>query len=411
MWSALRLTVVAAGRRPFSEISPDVVGRIWSARVVCDMACEPLQLVGGTGRSTGVLLMLTFRIRLPEGNYLVKLFCRTATPARSAIVHMVQKAPPGGRPPAPLQGAFPADPYHEHVSPNRVEPVPLLQVALELGHQAVLDVQDTLADLTDGVLVVLDRDLVVNGTIAETHRMQGAGHRERLQCAVDRASREARLCVLQCGRDLIRRTVAAKGSDGVPNLLPLPRLPHARPQRWSGADSLCHWSEGYRASGRAARMPLSGGQPAMGVGEHPAAAGLDQHVVFDPDAAPSRNVNTGLDRDHHPLLEDGGAARVETGILMSLQPQTMPDSVDEAVGKPALADHRPCGLVDLPHPRARPHRRDRRFLGGLDERVHLALACVGLAQHDRSGDVSLVAFPTHTEVHQHHVAGGDPAIG
>src|SRR5215472_9644082 len=164
MWSALRLTVVAAGRRPFSEISPDVVGRIWSARVVCDMACEPLQLVGGTGRSTGVLLMLTFRIRLPEGNYLVKLFCRTATAARSAIVHMVQKAPPGGRPPAPLQGAFPADPYHEHVSPNRVEPVPLLQVALELGHQAVLDVQDTLADLADGVLVVLDRDLVVNGT-------------------------------------------------------------------------------------------------------------------------------------------------------------------------------------------------------------------------------------------------------
>jgi len=58
IWSALRLTV-APGSLPFSEFAPDVVGRTWSARVVCDMACEPLQLVGGMGRSTGVLLMLT----------------------------------------------------------------------------------------------------------------------------------------------------------------------------------------------------------------------------------------------------------------------------------------------------------------------------------------------------------------
>src|SRR5262249_42169794 len=83
MWSAFRLTVASAGRRPFSEISPGVVGRIWSARVVCDMACEPLQLVGGCGLSTGVLLIIPSRIRLPKDNYLVKLFCLTAASARS----------------------------------------------------------------------------------------------------------------------------------------------------------------------------------------------------------------------------------------------------------------------------------------------------------------------------------------
>jgi len=87
--------------------------------------------------------------------------------------------------------------------------MPLLEVALKLGHEAVLDVQDTLADLADCVLVVFDRDLVANRTVAETHRVQGAGRRERLQCAVDRASREPGVRVLQRGRDLIRRAVAA----------------------------------------------------------------------------------------------------------------------------------------------------------------------------------------------------------
>ena len=86
-------------------------------------------------------------------------------------MHVIEKAAPRGRSAATLQGALPADSNHEHVGTNRVEAVPLLEVALELGHQAVLDVQDTLADLADGVLVVFDRDLVVNRTVAETHRV------------------------------------------------------------------------------------------------------------------------------------------------------------------------------------------------------------------------------------------------
>ena len=162
---------------------------------------------------------------------------------------MVEKAPPGGRPAAPLLGALPADSYHQHICTNRAEPVPLLEVALELSHQAMLDVLDTLADLADRVLVVLDGDLVVNRAVAQAHCVQGAGRRKCLQCSVDSASREARLRVLQRGGDLIRRAVTAQGSHHVPDLPPLPGLPHARPQRWSGTETLCHWSEGYLMAG------------------------------------------------------------------------------------------------------------------------------------------------------------------
>jgi hypothetical protein len=192
------------------------------------------------GHSTGVLLVVIFGIRLPEGNYLVKLFCRTATSALSAVVHVVEKAPPASRPPPPLPGALPADSDHQHVCTNRAEPVPLLEVALELGHQGVLDVQDALANLADGVLVVFYRDLVVDWTVAETHGVQGTGRRERLQGAIDRASREARLRVLQRGRDLVGRAVAAQTSNRVPDLLPLPGLAHAGPQRRSSTDSFWH---------------------------------------------------------------------------------------------------------------------------------------------------------------------------
>ena len=149
----------------------------------------------------------------------------------SAVVHVIEKAPPGRRARAPHTGALVADAHYQHVCADRMEPVPLLEVPFQLSHQPVLDVHDALADLADSVLVVLDRDLVVDRTITEPNRVQGTGCGERLQGAIDRAARKARLLVLQLGGDLVSRAVSAQPLDGVPHLLPLPSLAHAWPER------------------------------------------------------------------------------------------------------------------------------------------------------------------------------------
>jgi len=184
-----------------------------------------------------VPLLVTPRIRLPEGNYLVK-GADWGVPGEareegdaSAVVHVIEKAPPGRRAPPTHMGALVADAHHQHVCTDRMEAVPLLEVPFQLSHQPVLDVHDALADLADSVLVVLDSNLVVDRTITEPNRVQGTGRGERLQGAIDRAARKARLLVLQIGGDLVGCAVAAQPLDSVPHLLALPRLAHAGPER------------------------------------------------------------------------------------------------------------------------------------------------------------------------------------
>src|SRR5215471_2483097 len=94
-------------------------------------------------------------------------------------------------------------------------------------------------------------------------------------------------------------------------------------------------------------------QPPVRPGELPAAGGLDQDVVLDADAAPARQVDTRLDRDHHALFQHGSAARIHAGILVRLQAQAVADAVDEPVAEPAGPDHGPRRLVDLAHRGAR----------------------------------------------------------
>src|SRR5215470_638955 len=162
--------------------------------------------------------MVTPRIRLPDGNYLVKRLrnlpheigyiprrrhvspvagrCarrRMFLSTRSAVVHVLEKPAPRRRPAPPLARASVTDAHHQHVRADGMEPVPLLEVALELRNQAVFDVHDALTDLADGVLMVPCRDLVVDRAIAKPNSVQRAGRRERLQGTVDSAARETSL--------------------------------------------------------------------------------------------------------------------------------------------------------------------------------------------------------------------------
>src|SRR5215472_3617628 len=95
----------------------------------------------------------------------------------SAVVHVLEKPAPRRRPAPPLARAPVTDAYHQHVRADGMEPVPLLEVALELRNQAVFDVHDALTDLADGVLMVPCRDLVVDRAIAKPHGVQRAGRR------------------------------------------------------------------------------------------------------------------------------------------------------------------------------------------------------------------------------------------
>lgn len=60
-------------------------------------------------------------------------------------------------------GAGVADSDHQDLRSQGLEPVALLEVLLQLLEQRVLEMEDALTDLADGVLVVLARDLVVGG--------------------------------------------------------------------------------------------------------------------------------------------------------------------------------------------------------------------------------------------------------
>lgn len=60
-----------------------------------------------------------------------------------------------------------------------------LEVLFELSQQRVLEMEDALTDLADGVLVLLAGDLVMGGTRAEPDLAQGTGHGEGLESTVD----------------------------------------------------------------------------------------------------------------------------------------------------------------------------------------------------------------------------------
>jgi len=81
--------------------------------------------------------------------------------------------------------------------------VPLLEVVLERAEQRVLEVEDPIAVLADGVLMVLTGDLVVGGAGAEAHRPERSRDRERLESPVDGGPGEAGAYRLDPRGDLV----------------------------------------------------------------------------------------------------------------------------------------------------------------------------------------------------------------
>src|SRR5207302_7506257 len=124
-------------------------------------------------------------------------------------------------------GAGVADADHEDLRTQRGEVVQLLEVALQLADQVVLDVEDALADLADGVLVRLARQLVADGSLAQPDGVERTRRGERLERSIDRAPRERGRRLLDLLRDLVGCAVASQALDGVPDPLSLPGLAHA----------------------------------------------------------------------------------------------------------------------------------------------------------------------------------------
>src|SRR5947208_357776 len=119
-----------------------------------------------------------------------------------------------------------ADPDHEHLGADRLEPMTLLEMRLELVHQLLLDVHHPTADLAHRVMVIAARQLVVCRALTQVRRVNGARRGQRLECPIDRAARECRPCLVQLNGDLLGGAVSAKVHDRVVDHLPLRRPPH-----------------------------------------------------------------------------------------------------------------------------------------------------------------------------------------
>ena len=122
----------------------------------------------------------------------------------------------------------------QDLGPNGPEVMQLFQVVLQLVDQLVLDMEHSFADLAERVLVLLAGELVVHGAAAQADRMHRARGGEGFESAVDRAPRQRRIDGLDVRGYLVRCAVPPEGVDGVPDELPLPRLPESRGQGWPG---------------------------------------------------------------------------------------------------------------------------------------------------------------------------------
>src|SRR5438445_482221 len=144
--------------------------------------------------------------------------------------------------------AIVADADHEHLGADRLEPMTLLEMRLELVHELLLDVHHPTADLAHRVMVIAARQLVVCRALTQVRRVNAARRRQRLEAeAVPDAMEEAlsvagrvddaaRGCIDLTGRDPRRHRgdggVVSLQDDVVDLALPVAGLAdHAHPRR------------------------------------------------------------------------------------------------------------------------------------------------------------------------------------
>src|SRR5258706_9339053 len=78
----------------------------------------------------------------------------------------------------------------------------------------------------------------------------------------------------------------------------------------------------------------------------------DDRDVLDPDPEPAREVDAGLEREGHPRLEELIVAAHEIRMLVAVETDAVPETMDEEVAVPRLRDDRPCRCVDRSRGRA-----------------------------------------------------------
>src|SRR5689334_14263375 len=134
------------------------------------------------------------------------------------------------------------------------------------------------------------------------------------------------------------RTSGFSGSDGDSDGIPRLRLAIAAGTRsrpgWparAGPDS---------ATGRVERA----GQAAQDL----AALGCDQHVVLDPDSAPTRDVDPRLDGHDHARPQFDRAVTPEDRGLVDVPAQAVAEPVGEESAEAGLVDQRTRLGVDIP---------------------------------------------------------------
>ena len=94
----------------------------------------------------------------------------------------------------------------------------------------------------------------------------------------------------------------------------------------------------------------------------PAVVG-DDHEVLDAHADGARDVDPGLDRDHHAGSERGLALLGQPRALVDVEPDAVAEAVAEVLGVAGGVDDRARHGVDLAAGRARAHGRQRGLLG------------------------------------------------
>src|SRR5438132_11696329 len=88
--------------------------------------------------------------------------------------------------------AIGADTDHEHLGADGLEPVPFLEVCLELMHELLLDVHHASADLAHRVMVVAARELVMRRAVTEMRRVDRARRGQRVEGSIDGAAWKSR---------------------------------------------------------------------------------------------------------------------------------------------------------------------------------------------------------------------------
>src|SRR5688572_12134287 len=91
-----------------------------------------------------------------------------------------------------------------------------------------------------------------------------------------------------------------------------------------------------------------------------------QHVVFDPHAAESLDVDTRLNRKNHARRErhvrQPRYRPTKSRLLVHFEAEAVPCSVSERMTHTVSVQYRPCGSVDLGRHHTRPNSRDRGLL-------------------------------------------------